>query len=216
MKRRVVLLGPPGSGKGTVAGKLADRFGIEHISTGQWFRKEMEAGSELGKKISETVKRGELVRDECVVGLFEQWLTPNLILKGYLLDGLPRTLPQAEALDVFCAEKKAPIEVVLYLECPDEVIVKRITGRRVCLTCGKTYHVENFPPRIPGICDACGSRLVQRPDDLEAVVQSRLEFYKQVTEPLVEYYRKSGKLVSLNAALGSEAAYSTAAQALES
>ena len=107
MKRRVVLLGPPGSGKGTVAEKLEERFGLEHLSTGQWFRKEMEAGTPLGKKISEGVKRGELVPDECVVGLFEQWLTPELIRNGYLLDGLPRTIRQAEALDQFCAKKDA-------------------------------------------------------------------------------------------------------------
>jgi adenylate kinase len=176
----------------------------------------MEAGTPLGKKISERVKRGELVPDECVVGLFEQWLTPELIRNGYLLDGLPRTIRQAEALDQFCAKKDAPIEIVLYLECPDEVIISRITGRRVCLTCGKSYHVQTFPPRIPGVCDVCGSALVQRPDDLEDVVKSRLQFYKQVTEPLVEYYSGSGKLVSLNAAQGSEVAYEIAAQALES
>jgi len=216
MKRRVVLLGPPGSGKGTVAELLKSRLGLEHISTGQWFRKEMEQGTDLGHSIRDYVNRGELVPDDNVVGLFEHWLGPGLIERGFLLDGLPRTLRQAEALDDFLQRKNAPIEVVLYLEAPEDLILERITGRRVCLTCGKGYHVHNLRPRVPGVCDVCGSALVLRADDNEQVVKKRLEFYRRVTEPLVEYYKKRGKLVSLNAGLGSEAAYNIAAQVLES
>jgi adenylate kinase len=216
MKRRVVLLGPPGSGKGTVAEMLEKRFNLEHVSSGHWFRREIDAGTPLGKRVGEYVVRGELVPDELVLGLIQHWLTPNLMEHGYLLDGFPRTLPQAEALDRFCAEKKAPLDVVLYLDCPKEVIVERITGRRVCPTCGKGYHMRTLPPRLPGICDVCGAQLVQRPDDTEEIVGNRLEFYRQVTEPLVDYYRKTDKLVSLNAALSSDAAFALALPVLES
>lgn len=216
MKRRVILLGPPGSGKGTVAEKLKEKFGLEHISSGQWFRREMKEGTELGKRVEEYIVRGELVPDEMVLGLIEHWLTPGLIAQGYLFDGFPRTRAQAEALDRFCAERSVPVEIVLYLDCPEEMILDRITGRRVCLSCGKVYHVRTFPPRSTGICDLCGSPLKQRPDDTVEVVQNRLVFYRKITEPLVDYYRESGKLVSLNAALGSEAAYAHAAEALES
>ena len=216
MKRRVVLLGPPGSGKGTVAERLQAEFKLEHISTGQWFRREMSKESELGRKVKGYVSQGELVPDECVVGLLEQWLTPEMLERGFLLDGLPRTCPQAEALDRFCARRGAPLDLVLFLDCPEAVVMDRITGRRTCLSCGSVYHVRTFPPRISGVCDKCGSALVQRADDREDVVKNRLEFYRKITEPLLDYYQESGKLVSLNAALGSEAAYNAAAQALVS
>jgi adenylate kinase len=216
MKRRIVLLGPPGSGKGTVAQKLKERFKLEHLSTGQWFRREMQNGTELGVRASQYIERGELVPDEIVLGLIAQWVTPELIKHGFLFDGFPRTRAQAEALDRFCAEKLAPLEAVLYLHCSEEEILKRITGRRVCLSCGKIYHVRTLPPVSAGTCDVCGSPLTQRADDTEEVVKNRLVFYQKVTEPLVDYYRESGKLVSLNADLGSENAYVHAAQVLES
>ena len=216
MKRRIVLLGPPGSGKGTVAEKLKQRFGLEHVSTGQWFRREMQQGTKLGESARQYIERGELVPDEIVLGLIEHWVTPELLEQGFLFDGFPRTRAQAEALDRFCAEKSAPLELVLYLHLSEDVILERITGRRVCLSCGKVYHVRTLPPVSPGICDVCGSKLVQRTDDTEEVVKNRLVFYQKVTEPLVDYYRESGKLVSLNAGLGSEDAYVRAAQVLES
>ena len=216
MKRRIVLLGPPGCGTGTIAEKLEERFKLEHLSTGQWFRKELQQGTKLGIRAEEFIRRGELVPDEIVLGLIEHWLTPDLMKQGFLFDGFPRTRAQAEALDDFCAERSAPLEAVLYLQCSEEVILERITGRRVCLSCGKVYHVRTLPPVSPGICDVCGSALEQRSDDTEAVVKNRLVFYQKVTEPLVDYYRESGKLVSLNAALGSEDAYMHAAQVLGS
>ena len=216
MKRRVVLLGAPGSGKGTVAQLLEEKFQLEHISTGQWFRREMKEETELGNQAAQYIVRGELVPDELVLGLIEQWLSPEMIKRGYLMDGFPRTRAQAEALDRFCAERAAPLEVVLFLDCPEEVILDRITGRRVCLSCGKVYHVRTFPPRSAGICDVCGSPLTQRTDDTEEVVKNRLLFYQEVTEPLVDYYRESDKLVTLNAGLGSEAAYARAAEVLAS
>ena len=216
MKRRIVLLGPPGSGKGTVAHMLEKEFNLVHISTGQWFRKEIAARTDLGKRVAADVERGELVPDELVLGLIKHWLTPELIEQGFMFDGFPRTRAQAEALDKFCAEKRAPLDVVLFLSCPEDLIIERITGRRVCLSCGKIYHVRTLRPRSPGVCDVCGKPLVQRPDDTVEVVKNRLEFYRRITEPLVDYYQKSGKLVSLNGALGSEAAFKAAAQVLAS
>ena len=216
MKRRVVLLGPPGSGKGTIAQKLEEQFGLEHISTGQWFRREMDQGTELSSRVREALDRGELIPDDVVIGLLHHWLTPEMLRRGYLLDGFPRTHAQAEALDAFSEENDAPLELVLFLECADSEIVHRITGRRVCLTCGRVFHVDNYPPRRAGICDVCGSALVQRTDDTEEVIKDRLRFYKRITEPLVDYYRERDKLVSLNAGEGAGAAQALAVQAIES
>jgi adenylate kinase len=216
MKRRVVLLGPPGSGKGTLARMLETGLELEHLSTGQWFRREIQAATPLGRRVADFVERGELVPDDLVLGLMEHWLTPDLIRRGYLLDGFPRTCAQAAALDRFCAEREARLEVVLYLQCPEDLILDRITGRRVCSGCGKNYHVRTLPPRLPGRCDACGGPLVQRTDDTVDVVKNRLEFYRHVTEPLVDYYQKSGILVSLNGAQGPESAFRDAVQILAS
>jgi adenylate kinase len=195
---------------------LEKNFQLEHISTGHWFREEMQAGTPLGLKVREYVVRGELVPDELTLGLLKHWLTAKVLESGFLLDGFPRTRAQAERLDTFCDEANAPIDVVLYLSCPESVILERITGRRVCLSCGKGYHVRAFPPISPGICDVCGGPVVQREDDKEEAVRVRLEFYRTVTEPLVDYYRESDILVSLNAAVSSKAAYSLAARTLES
>jgi adenylate kinase len=216
MKRRIVLLGPPGSGKGTIAEQLKQKFGLEHLSTGQWFRKETEKGTKLGLKVREYTTHGQLVPDEIAIGLLETWLTDELLAQGFLFDGFPRTCPQAKALDTYCAQRQAPLDVVLYFDLPEELVLQRITGRRVCLTCGKGYHVRNLPPFVPGKCDLCGGSLVQREDDTEVVVKKRLEFYHQVTAPVVDYYKTCGKLLSLNAALGSDAAVQEAIKALES
>jgi adenylate kinase len=152
---------------------LETNFRLEHISTGQWFRREMQAETPLGLKVREYVVRGELVPDELTLGLLKQWLTPEVLKSGFLLDGFPRTRAQAERLDRFCAAASAPIDVVLYLSCPESVILERITGRRVCLSCGKGYHVRAFPPVSPGKCDVCGGPVVQREDDKEELVRVR-------------------------------------------
>lgn len=214
MKRRVVLLGPPGAGKGTVAAKLESQFQLEHVSSGEWLRREIASGSELGLEVEKHLSQGELVPDEIAVGLIKHWLTPDVLSKGFLCDGFPRTVRQGKALDAFCDEQNAPLDAVFYLDTPEEVILRRITNRRVCENCGRTYHLQWMPPKRAGICDACGTSLIQRADDVEDVVRKRLAFYHELTEPLVEYYRSRGKLVSLNAALGSEAAAAEAAAVL--
>jgi adenylate kinase len=216
MKRRLVLLGPPGSGKGTVAEQLESRFKLEHISTGHWFRREMSAGTELGQKVGEYIVRGELVPDDVVLGLIEHWVTPNLMQQGFLLDGFPRTQAQAAALDTYCAERNGPLDAVLYLNCPESVIVERITGRRVCANCGRIYHLRSMPPQNGGVCDICGGELMQRSDDTVEVVQNRLKFYQRVTQPLVDYYRQHGKLLTLDAASGSDAALADAVRVVGS
>lgn len=214
MKRHVILLGPPGSGKGTVAHQLEDHFHLEHISTGDWFRREIALNTELGRTVNSYISRGELVPDDVVLNLIDHFLTEDLIAHGYIFDGFPRTEKQAEALDARCELKHAPIDAVLYLTCPDDVIIERITGRRVCPGCRRVYHIKNVPPRIPHLCDECTSPLVHRPDDTEEVIRKRLQQYREATAPLVDYYRSSHRLVTLNSGPGADV-FHVAAASLE-
>ncbi|MGV3773558.1 MAG: adenylate kinase family protein [Verrucomicrobiales bacterium] len=199
MKRRVVLLGPPGSGKGTLAKMLETKHQLQHISSGQWFRKEMESGSRFGLLVKDHIDKGQLVPDSEVIRLIQHWITPELLSDGFLLDGFPRTITQALELDKFCAEFKTPIEAALFCDCPEEVLINRATGRRICLTCGAGYHVRNWPPLKDGVCDKCGSALSKRDDDQVEVVKERLQVYSESTLPLVEYYEKANKLTRLDA-----------------
>ncbi|MDX1951420.1 MAG: nucleoside monophosphate kinase [Verrucomicrobiota bacterium] len=216
MKRRVVMLGPPGCGKGTIATKLENHFGLKHISSGHWLRREVQSGSEFGREIQEFLDHGQLVPDRLVLAALEHWLTKAVLQQGYILDGFPRTRAQAVAFDTLCLEYALPLELVLYCSCPDEVILDRITGRRVCPSCGRTYHVRHFPPRFSGKCDVCHTFLEQRSDDTESVVRDRLKIYKQETEPLVEFYQSQGKLVLLDAVAGTSTAIGQGINALMS
>jgi adenylate kinase len=214
MKRHIVLLGPPGSGKGTVAQQLETAFHLEHVSTGDWFRREISRGTQLGLEVKGYIARGELVPDELVLSLVDHWLTPELIEHGYLFDGFPRTEAQAQALDLCCEQKHAAIDAVLYLDCPDELIVQRICGRRVCVKCAKVYHAMMMPPITPGICDSCGAVLIQRPDDTAEVIQKRLVQYRKATAPLIDYYRRTNRLITVRSANG-DAVFTVAAHVIE-
>ncbi|MCG0277399.1 MAG: adenylate kinase [Thermanaeromonas sp.] len=195
---RLVLLGPPGAGKGTQAQEISRRLEIPHISTGDMFRAAVRSGTELGRKAKEYLEAGLLVPDEVTIGLVKDRLSRRDCDGGFLLDGFPRTVPQAQALDDWLGERGLKLDAVLDIEAPREVLLVRLTGRRVCSSCGATYHVVYNPPREPGRCDACGGELVQRQDDREDTVRERLEVYDRQTAPLKKYYLERGVLHEIN------------------
>jgi adenylate kinase len=184
---RIVILGPPGSGKGTYSSRLSARLGIPHISTGDIFREEIKSGSELGRKISEYVSNGRLVPDDTVNKVMEKRLSKEDCGRGFILDGYPRTIQQAEFLD-----RLSKIDVVINLNVPDEVIVRRLSSRLVCKKCGAIYNKITLPPKVDGVCDKCGGELYQREDDKPEVVRERIKIYKKEVAPLLEHYRKAG------------------------
>lgn len=196
---RAVLLGPPGAGKGTQAVRLVEKYGIPQISTGDIFRKNIKEGTELGKKAQEYTNSGRLVPDELVVDLVADRLQQEDCANGYLLDGFPRTIAQAEAFDRFLAEHGQKLDAVINFEVGYEALIERLTGRRICKVCGAGYHVTNLPPKVEGVCDKCGGELEQRKDDTRETAEKRLEVYEESTAPLIEYYSKSGALENFNA-----------------
>ena len=191
--KRVVLLGPPGAGKGTQAKKISEKYNVLHISTGDIFRANVKEGTPLGLKAKEYMDRGDLVPDELVCDLVEDRLTWDDCRNGYLLDGFPRTVYQAEHFDNFLKGKGQELDLVLDIEVPNEVILPRMAGRRVCRGCGASYHVVTNPPKVEGVCDLCGGEVYQRADDSEETVLNRLQVYADQTSPLIEYYTKTGK-----------------------
>jgi len=193
--KRIVLMGPPGAGKGTQAKRLAERYNMAHLSSGDILRARRGSGSELGRRLKTYMDAGELVPDEIVVEIMARAIAAQGPESGLLLDGFPRTVPQAEALDGQLAELDRPLEAVLVIDVPDEAVVERITGRRSCPRCGKVYHVAHLPPEVAGRCDACGAELVQRDDDTEDVVRERLAAYRGQTAPVIAYYEAAGRAV---------------------
>ncbi len=189
---RVLLMGPPGAGKGTQAKRLAEKFDMVHLSSGDILRVERGSGSELGLKLKSYMDAGELVPDEIVVDIMAKAIATQPAEKGLLLDGFPRTVPQADALDRQLADLGRPLEVVLVIDTPDDLLVERITGRRSCPDCGRAYHVAFLPSKDDGLCDSCGAELTQRADDTEEVVRERLSAYRAQTEPVIEYYADAG------------------------
>ena len=190
---KLILLGAPGAGKGTQAERIAERFGIPTISTGERLRAAIKDGTELGLKAKSFMDSGALVPDEVVIGIIKEYLSSEQCKNGFILDGFPRSIPQAEALDAMGVE----LDVVLSIEVADEKIVERMSGRRVCPTCGATHHILYNPPVKDGICDKCGAELQIRKDDAPETVLSRLETYHGITEPLKEFYSKKGILVTV-------------------
>ena len=186
----LILLGAPGAGKGTQAEKICEKLSIPTISTGNIIRAALKNGTEMGKKAQKFIDAGQLVPDDVVIGIIKERLFEDDCKAGFILDGFPRTIPQAEALD----EMGIEIDCVLSIEVPDEKIVTRMSGRRVCPSCGASYHVEYKKPEKDGICNACGTELVIRKDDEPATVLDRLHVYHEQTEPLKDYYAKTGKL----------------------
>jgi adenylate kinase len=195
---RLVYLGPPGAGKGTQARELAQELGVPAIATGDMLRDAMTAGTALGRQAKTYMDRGALVPDDVIVGLIAERLSQPDAKRGFIFDGFPRTIPQAEALDRLLQERGQVLDRVISFEVSEPELLRRLTGRRSCPVCQSTYHLISAPPRREGICDRCGSPLIQRDDDREATVRQRLNVYAEHTRPLLEYYRRRGLLTSVS------------------
>ena len=212
---KIVMLGAPGAGKGTQADKIAEKYNIPHISTGDIFRSNIKAGTELGKKAKSFIDQGLLVPDEVTIGMLLDRIHEADCENGYILDGFPRTIPQAESLTAALKENGEAIDFALDVEVPDANIVNRMAGRRACLKCGATYHTEFAAPKKEGICDKCGSELVLRDDDKPETVQKRLEVYHEQTHPLIDYYKKKGVLHAIDGTLSMETVFKNIVDILE-
>ena len=211
---RTILLGPPGAGKGTQAAKIIEKYNIPHISTGDIFRENIKKGTELGKKAQEYMNRGELVPDDLVIEIATTRLLEDNCKDGFLLDGFPRTVYQAEKLDEFLAAHGSKIDKVIDIEVGTEELMERLTGRRVCKSCGASYHKVNIPPKKEGVCDVCGGELSQRADDNAETVANRIEVYEAQTMPLVEYYEKAGNIAHIDGATGLDNVFADIVKAL--
>jgi len=198
----LILLGAPGAGKGTQAAYLQNEWGLMHISTGDILRGEVREGTELGKEAQGYMERGELVPDDLIIRMVEERLKKLGASTGYILDGFPRTVAQAEALDALMARIGHNLDAVVNLEVGDTELIRRLTGRRVCPKCGAVYHIDTMKPQQEGICDKCGAELIQRKDDQIEAITNRLDVYKAQTQPLIDYYRQRGKLAVIDGTIG--------------
>ena len=195
---KIIMLGAPGAGKGTQAKKIAEKYSIPHISTGDIFRANIKEGTELGKKAKEYMDKGALAPDELVCDLVVDRISQDDAKNGYVLDGFPRTIPQAEALDAALEKISEKVDYAIDVDVPDDNIVNRMSGRRACVACGGTYHIEFNPTKTEGICDACGGKLILRDDDQPETVKNRLKVYHEQTQPLIDYYTKKNILKSVD------------------
>ncbi len=195
---KIIMLGAPGAGKGTQAKKIADKYQVPHISTGDIFRANIKNGTELGKKAQTYMDQGLLVPDELVVDLVVDRLGQEDCANGCVLDGFPRTIPQAESLDAALAAKGEVIDYAIDVDVPDENIINRMSGRRACVACGATYHIVHIPTKVEGVCDRCGEALILREDDKPETVKKRLDVYHAQTQPLIDYYTEKNVLKSVD------------------
>lgn len=195
---KIVLLGPPGAGKGTQAKSISNRYSIPHISTGDIFRKNISEETPLGIEAKKYIDNGQLVPDQVTIDMVNDRLTWDDCKNGYLLDGFPRTVAQAEALQGFLNSRDESLDTALLIEVPMNFILERMTGRRVCPSCGASYHIKFNPPSIDGVCDVCGSDIVQRKDDVEDTVRERLDVYERQTQPLIDFYKEKNLLSTVD------------------
>ncbi len=205
----LILLGPPGAGKGTQATRIIEKYNIPHISTGDIFRANIKQGTELGKKAKAYMDKGELVPDQLVVDIATDRLMQDDCKNGFLLDGFPRTVFQAVKLDEFLAERSSKIDKVIDISVEKEELMSRLIGRRVCRSCGATYHIKNMPSKKEGVCDQCQGELYQRSDDTAETVDNRIEVYNSQTKPLVEYYKGKGNIAHIDGSIGLENVFAT-------
>ena len=212
---KIIMLGAPGAGKGTQAKKIAAKYGIPHISTGDIFRANIKEGTELGKKAKTYMDQGLLVPDELVVDLVVDRLAQDDAKNGYVLDGFPRTIPQAEALTEALDKIGEKLDYAIDVEVPDDNIINRMSGRRACVACGGTYHIKFNPTKKEGICDACGGELILRDDDKPETVKQRLTVYHDQTQPLIDYYTKEGILKEVDGTLDLQAVFAEIVKILE-
>jgi adenylate kinase len=204
LNRALIFLGPPGAGKGTQSKRIAQRYGVPHLSTGDMFRDAISRGTPLGRIVRPIMERGELVPDDLVMNMVEERLSEPDFARGFVFDGFPRTLPQAEQLDRILERKGFGKPIVVDFKVDGDELLRRLSGRWTCSVGGEIYNVYNAPPKVPGICDADGGKLVQRPDDRPEVVKERLAAYERQTKPLADYYRRQGLLDTVNAAANVE------------
>ena len=195
---RLVLLGPPGVGKGTQASNIVKKYNIPHISTGDIFRANIKEGTELGKTAKEYMDKGLLVPDEIVVSIVKDRLSKEDCQNGFLLDGFPRTVEQAEALDNELSKMGIKLDKVVNIDADEDILIDRVTGRRICKKCGATYHIKNMPPKVEGICDIDGETLYQRDDDKVETVKTRIQVYLKQTQPLINYYKNKGLILDID------------------
>jgi adenylate kinase len=213
--RRLIFLGPPGSGKGTQAVRLAERLGLVQLSSGDALRRERAEGSEIGRKAAQYMDAGTLVPDEVITGVMLAAIAKLPAGTGFILDGFPRTVPQAEALSAGLQARKLKVDAVIDFKLDDAEIIRRIVERRVCKACAATYNLSFLPPKVAGVCDKCKGELIQRPDDRREVVVTRLETYRAQTAPLIAYYTQQGLLQSVDSAAGADAVQAQVARLIE-
>ncbi len=195
---QIVLFGPPGAGKGTQAKFISEEFNIPHISTGDILRENVREGTPLGKKAKSYMDKGALVPDELLIDIIKERLQKPDTRRGFLLDGYPRTLAQAKALDVILDDINKNLDAVVNVDVGANELVRRLSGRRTCKSCQASYHVKSNPPKVPGVCDRCGGELYQRADDTEAAIKNRIGVYEKQTQPLIDYYKKKGLLIDID------------------